>query len=122
MRLMLAAPLVLCTACIGDETLSGYAGAGSVWGLEEADGLPTGLAASLSLPRKGRIAGAGPCGAFEGAQTAPYPWFAAEDLTSCPGGDDFTEMLAAMTLSEVQGDILILSCPDGREMVFSRQV
>jgi heat shock protein HslJ len=58
---------------------------------------------------------------------APYPWFEAGDIAvtrrACPdlaAETAFFDALADMTLAEVAGDALILSTPDGREMVFTR--
>ena len=57
--------------------------------------------------------------------TTPYPWFGATQVAStkmaCPdlaAETKFFEALAAMTLSEVLGGVMILSNDKGREMVF----
>jgi heat shock protein HslJ len=57
--------------------------------------------------------------------TVPYPWFEAGSVTAtkrmCPEIEAETlyfTALGAMSLSEVLGDTLILSTPEGRKMVF----
>ncbi|MDU8912600.1 META domain-containing protein [Aestuariicoccus sp. MJ-SS9] len=113
--------------CAGDETLHGYGAAGGSWRLAEVDGLDADGPLSLQFPAPGRVTGQGPCNRFTGAQTAPYPWF---DLTgpamtrrACPelaAEARLVAALQAMTLAEVAGDLLILSNPEGAEMVFTR--
>lgn len=113
-------------ACIGDETVSGYAG-GVDWQLTEIDGTPFSARAVISFPEPGRIAGQAPCNSFSGEQTAPYPWFSAPALAvtrrSCPEISEETRFFKALnrvTLAEVQGEVLILSAPDGPTMVFTK--
>ncbi|WP_366140313.1 META domain-containing protein [uncultured Roseobacter sp.] len=121
--------LVLCgalTACREDETLTAYGAAEKTWQLTELDGAAISYTASLRFPEPGRIAGTAPCNSFNGAMTVPYPWFEARDLVvtrrACPALTEETAYLSAlteMTLSEVLGDTLILSTPEGRSMVFT---
>lgn len=82
--------------------------------------------ATLRFPQAGQIAGEGPCNSYTGAMTVPYPWFDAAEITitrrACPQLAEETAYLAAlsdMTLSEVLGDTLILSTPEGRKLVFT---
>ncbi len=113
------------SACAGDETISGFADPASAYGLQSIDGEPFGSVATISFPGAGRVEGRAPCNAYSASQTAPYPWFelglmratrmACGDL---PAEREFFAMLATMTLAEVSGDVLILSNPDGAEMVF----
>ena len=119
--------LAALSACVADETLSGYAGAGSRWELREIDGTPFPAAAFLEFPEPGVIAGEAPCNRFSGRQTAPYPWFQVERLLAtrraCPAlaaEQLFLDALAKVTLAEVQGDTLLLSDPAGPVMVFER--
>ena len=128
----LAATLALLTGlwnCVGDEpgdeSVAGHGAAGVTWALSELDGAPFAARATLGFPEAGRIAGQGPCNRYSGEQTVPYPWFATENITStrraCPdlaAEQAFFAALAAMTLSEVAGDVLILRDDTGREMVF----
>lgn len=118
--------LLLFAACTGDETVSAYGGAGQTWKLSEIDGQAFTAAATLTFPEPGRIAGRAPCNAWSGTQTAPYPWFEARNILStkaaCPDlvqEQRFLSALSEMTLSEVSGDVLLLSTPEGREMVFT---
>ena len=108
--------------CARDETVSGYAAPGS-WRLAALHGEPVSTMATLRFPREGRVAGSLPCGAFSAQQTAPYPWFLLSHF-SVPSGcpDDAEEArviraLAAATLAEAQGGVLILSNDEGLEMV-----
>ena len=131
MRLALTLPVPLLlfglAACYGDETISGYADRDATYRLEELDGAPFDADATIAFPEQGRIAGAGPCNAYSAAQTAPYPWFDVQGIAAtkraCAALDAETRFfaaLAAMSLAEVQGDILILSDDSGRDMVFRR--
>ncbi|MEP2428466.1 MULTISPECIES: META domain-containing protein [Rhodobacterales] len=112
-------------ACKNDETVSAYGAADRVWHLVEIDEIDVTYAATLRFPEPGQIDGDGPCNRFRGAMTVPYPWFDAKGLiatrTACPelaGETQYLAALAHMTLSEVLGDTLILSTPEGRTMVF----
>ena len=124
-RMTLLPLLALLAACTGDESLTAYGAADKTWVLTEIDGAAVSARTTLSFPEPGRLAGRAPCNAYSGAQTAPYPWFEAGPIAStkiaCPDltfEQSYFEALAAMTLSEVSGDILVLSTPEGREMVF----
>ncbi|MCB4457501.1 META domain-containing protein [Leisingera sp. McT4-56] len=117
--------MLLASACTGDETLSAYGAAGKTWQLHSIDGDPFAAAATLSFPEPGRIAGRAPCNSFHGGQTAPYPWFETGPLAvtraACPQLAEeavFLKALEEMSLSEVSGDVLILSNEEGREMLF----
>jgi len=124
LRLVLTLPIVL-TACLKDESVSGFVDSSAVYRLEEVDGQVFGAMATLTFPEFGMLQGQAPCNAYSAQQTVPYPWFRAEALVStkraCP--DMATETaffsgLQAMTLVEVNGSVLILSNDDGAEMVF----
>ncbi len=117
--------LVALAACGGDETVAAYGGAGS-WELREIDGVATdGL--SLTFGPDGAVAGEAPCNLLTTTQTAPYPWFELSGIAmtrrACPDlalEEELIARLSAMTLSEVSGDVLILSDPEAGEMVFAR--
>lgn len=126
MRALLALliPLAL-IGCKSDETISGYADAGAVWTLTELDGKPFSASATISFPTKGKVNGKAPCNTYASNQTKPMPWFEMGPVMStkmaCPelaAEQQFFNSLNAMTLAEVQGNILILSNDAGREMVF----
>ncbi|MEM0947588.1 MAG: META domain-containing protein [Pseudomonadota bacterium] len=113
--------------CWGDETISGYADSSATYALTDIDGAPFGAHATIRFPEEGRIEGEGPCNSFSGAQSAPYPWFDTGSIAATrracpdlPAETAFFTALSAMTLSEAQGDILILSNEEGREMIFRR--
>jgi len=117
----------LLAACRQDETISAYAGRGSVWQLTEVDNRPADSNATIGFPGEGRITGKAPCNSYTAGQDAPYPWFSFADLvatkTACPALDAESAYFAAlvrMTFAEVQGDVLILSGEGGRSMTFTR--
>lgn len=129
-RLTVAMLVALCAvtlgACWGDETVSAYGGAGKIWRLAELDGADVTYRATLGFPEPGQIAGEAPCNSFQGAMTVPYPWFEVKEIVStrraCPELEAETvylSALSAMTLSEVLGETMILSTPEGRSMVFT---
>ncbi len=121
-------PLLLgLSFCAPDETVSGYAGSGSVWRLEEMAGSPAPADITLAFPREGRIEGQGPCNSYRGGQAVPYPWFQATGISAqtraCPdlaAETAYLRLLSEMTLAEVLGDVLILSDETGRALVFRR--
>ncbi|MEO0747878.1 MAG: META domain-containing protein [Pseudomonadota bacterium] len=111
-----------------DETLSGYGASDTVWILREIDGAAFTAEVTLEFPEEGVLRGKAPCNGFQGAQSAPYPWFKAENVAAtrmaCPDLEAETVFFAAlqeMTLAEVGIDTLFLSNDAGRKMVFSAQ-
>ena len=125
MRFLAFTLLSLIPACQADETLRAYGAADRVWTLSEIDGQPFAARATLTLSEEGAISGKAPCNGYSASMTVPYPWFEAGPIRStkmaCPdltAEAQFFEALGAMTLSEVLGDVLILSTPEGRKMVF----
>ncbi len=117
------------TACgVSDETISGYADQTAIYELSALQDDPAPFRASITFPEQGRVAGAGPCNLFAAEQISPYPWFElgpiAATRRACPDLDaeqQYFELLSAMTLAEVNGDVLILSNEAGQEMVFQRR-
>ena len=125
MRPLVLTALLFSAACAGDETLSGYADAQATYLLETIDGAPFPARATIALPEEGRAEGEAPCNRWSAGQSAPYPWFALGPIVTtrraCPdlaAEQAFLAALAAMTLAEVQGPVLILSDEAGREMLF----
>jgi heat shock protein HslJ len=125
MRLLALLFVAVLNGCMDDETVAGYGGAEKIWVLTELDNAPFTARATLQFPETGRIAGKAPCNSFTGAMTVPYPWFEATQVAStrmaCPDMAEegaFFKALSAMTVSEVLGNVLILSNEDGRQMVF----
>lgn len=113
-------------ACQGDETVRAYGGADKTWVLTELDARPFPARATLTFPEPGRIAGEGPCNTYAAEMSVPYPWFEAGPIRAtkraCPDLASetlFLKALAAMTLSEVLENTLILRTADGLEMVFT---
>lgn len=124
LRLALTLPILL-SACLKDETVSGYAAGGVTWRLQEISGEPFAATATLRFPAEGRVEGAGPCNTYRAQLAVPYPWFGLEDIAvtkrACVDlGDEaqFFDALKAMTLAEVSGPVMILSNDAGDEMVF----
>jgi heat shock protein HslJ len=116
---------ILAMGCAGDETLRAYGAAGKTWRLVELDDKPFAARATLVFPEQGKIAGLAPCNTYSATMSVPYPWFEtgpiATTRTFCPDQAAETAFLAAlaqMSLSEVLGNTLILSTPDGRIMLF----
>ena len=89
------------------------------------DGTVFDARATLVFPAPGQVAGEAPCNRFSGNQSAPYPWFDLGPLAvtrrACPELTAEAAYFAAldrMTLVEVTGQTLILSTPEGGEMLF----
>lgn len=125
MRFVILALVLLISACRGDETLRAYGAADRVWTLTELDGKRFAARATIEFPEEGRISGQAPCNRYFADLTVPYPWFEAGPIgatkMACPDLDaeaQFFKALDAMSLSEVLNNTLILSTPEGREMVF----
>lgn len=117
--------IVLALSACADESVSGYADRDANYQLVEIDGMPFNASASIAFPEPGRAQGTAPCNQWSATQTAPYPWISLGPITAtrrgCPDLDSeqlFFAALAEMTLAEIQGDTLILSTSDGREMIF----
>ena len=126
MRLLALAFLSLIPACQADETLRAYGAAERVWTLTEIDGQPFSARATLTLSEEETISGNAPCNGYSASMSVPYPWFEVGPIRStkmaCPDlatEVQFFDTLTAMTLSEVLDRVLILSTPEGREMVFT---
>ncbi|WP_147126288.1 META domain-containing protein [Shimia ponticola] len=115
--------LLLLVGCASDETISGFAGVGSEWRYEGSETAQV----TLAFPGPGQVAGQGPCNRYFATQSAPYPWFELGPIAStkmaCPNLSEeatYLAKLAAMTLAEVSGDVLILSNDAGEKMIFAR--
>ncbi|AXI45068.1 META domain-containing protein [Sulfitobacter sp. SK012] len=113
-------------ACQGDETVRAYGADDQIWTLTELNGEPFNAKATLLFPEPGSIAGDAPCNSYTATMSAPYPWFEAGPIAAtrraCPDlatESVFLAALSAASLSEVAGDTLILSNPDGLSMVFT---
>ncbi len=127
LRLFLTLPILL-TACLKDESVSGYAVPEAVYVLQDLDGVDAIATATLGFPTRGQVIGKGPCNGFCATQTLPYPWIEIRDLVAtkraCPdlaAETCYFTALQDMTLAEVLGPVLILSNDDGRKMVFRAQ-
>jgi heat shock protein HslJ len=118
-------PLLFASACVSDESISGFVAPSTEYHLLEIDGAPFDAPATISFPETGKVVGQAPCNRYFATQIAPYPWFelkgigatrmACENLAA---ESAFFAALEDMTLAEVSGDTLILSNTDGRQMVF----
>ncbi|WP_428512541.1 META domain-containing protein [Roseovarius sp.] len=126
MRSLLTVPLVVSLLnCSGDETLSGHGAADRTWQLAELDGAAFDARATITFPEEGKIVGEAPCNRYFAAQLQPYPWFEAAEIgttrRACPDlaqETAYLDALGAMSLAEVTETTLILSTPEGREMIF----
>lgn len=112
--------------CATDETITRFAGEGSVWNYKDAP-VTADTPVTLSFPEPGQVAGQGPCNRYSATQTAPYPWFdigpiaATKRACSDLGAEAaYFEKLQSMSLAEVSGDVLILSNDTDEQMVFAR--
>jgi heat shock protein HslJ len=126
MRLLALAFASIIPACQADETLRAYGAADKVWTLTEIDGQAFSARAILMFSEEGTISGHAPCNGYSANMSVPYPWFETGPIRStkmaCPdlaAEGQFYESLKAMTLSEVLDNVLILSTPEGREMIFT---
>ena len=124
--LTLSILLVVLTACRKDETVRAYGAGDRTWTLKLLNDAPFPATATLTFPKEGEIAGQGPCNRYFGAMTVPYPWFETGPIGStrmaCPDLEVetvFFKALEAVTLSEVLGEVMILSNTEGLEMVFN---
>ena len=111
--------------CTQDETLAAYGGADRDWVLHSIDGAEFAANATMQLGEAGAIGGSAPCNRWFSTQSAPYPWFALGPIgatkRACPDLEAerrFFDALGQMSLSEVSGNVLILSNDEGGEMVF----
>ncbi len=127
MRPWLILPLAL-TFCQKDETLAGYADQRAIYTLQMINDDQFPARVTLTLPKRGRIAGEGPCNTYSARLTVPYPWFAVKDLTTTRRGCPelaletlYLDTVRSMTLVEVSGNTLILSNDAGDEMTFKAE-
>jgi len=126
MRYITLALAALIPACQKDETVHAYGAADRVWDLVEINEKPFTAKAELRFPEAGRIAGTAPCNSYSASMQVPYPWFETGPIISTrkackdlQAEGTYLTKLGEMTLSEVLGDILILSDEDGQTMVFN---
>jgi heat shock protein HslJ len=106
----LALTLALLAGCDADETLRSYGGADKTWQLVELNGTAFADTAILTFPARSKIVGNGPCKQFVSTKMA-CPALAQETA--------FFDALSAASISEVHGDTMILSNPQGLTMVFN---
>lgn len=123
-RLFLTLPIIL-SACLKDETISGYADPATTYHLQEINGVAFQADATISFPEAGNIQGNAPCNRYSASQNAPYPWLETGPIiatrAACeklPAETEYFQELSDMTQIEVLDDLLILRSDDGRELVF----
>ena len=114
------------SGCIGDETLTGYGAAGH-WEVVSINEKAFNATATMVLDPDGSIYGQAPCNGYSSTQSAPYPWFKIEPIhatrracADLADEQEFFTALQSMTLSEVSGDVLILSNDQGDRLLFNR--
>ena len=117
--------LTLVSACQADETVRTYGAADRIWTLTEINGQHFDADATLTFPGNDTIGGKAPCNQYSASMTVPYPWFKAGPIRAtkiaCPDLQkeaEYLKNLQQMTLSEVLGNVLILSTSEGQNMVF----
>ena len=125
MRFAALALLALLSACQADETVRAYGAADRIWTLVEINGQPFDAAATLTFPDDDMIAGKAPCNQYFASMKVPYQWFEVGPIRAtkmaCPDLQkeaEYLKNLQQMTLSEVLGNVLILSTSEGQNMVF----
>lgn len=125
MRAVVALVAIAALAACKDESVASYGGADTLWQLKEISGKGFDARATLRLEKSGAVSGQAPCNSYRAEQSAPYPWFKLSPILStkmaCPDLDKetaFFSALSSMTLSEVSGNVLVLSNDAGEEMVF----
>ncbi len=117
--------ILVLAGCTGDEGVRAFGAADMAWNLKSIDGTAFDARATLEFPEAGQATGMGPCNRWSASQSAPYPWFKLGPIRStrraCPDMDAeqrFFMALEDMTISEVSGNVLVLSNDAGREMIF----
>jgi len=132
MRHAILIVLVAVAGCRGDESPSGFALTDRPYILTDLNGALPPARASIEF-RRGRIIIEGPCWTSHAVLSAPYPWWEMTDLhyeqTTATAAQcdlaaedwDFVQALGEMTISEVSGDILILSNTGDGRMVFQAE-
>lgn len=123
--ILTALPLaLLASAGLASETLMPHAG-GQTWVLESLGGQPFEARATMTFPEAGRVAGDAPCNSYTGAMEADYPGFETGALVStrrtCPdqrAEDRFLQALAEMRGITVLDNVLVLTAPNGDQLVF----
>lgn len=112
------------SACRGDAADT-FGGPDRVWALHTLNEMPFAAPATLTFPKAGEISGQGPCNRYFGALNSSYPAFSAGPIGStrraCPelaAEAIFFEALQAATQAFRKDGTLVLSNPDGLEMVF----
>ena len=107
-----------------DESVAGYMPKDTIWTLTELDGDAVDPGITALFERGGALSGQAPCNRYRTTQTAPYPWFRIDPIQAtkraCPDlalETRYFSLLAAMTLAELSGPVLLLSNDAGQTMV-----
>jgi len=102
-----------------------YSAADRIWTLVEINGQPFDANATLTFPGNNTIAGKASCNQYFASMTVPYPWFKVGPIraTKMACADlqkeaEYLKSLQQVTLSEVLGNVLILSTSEGQNMAF----
>jgi heat shock protein HslJ len=116
--------VLLISACLKDETISGLTSSSEIWHLTSLNGTEISTEVTLSFPEKGRIAGQAPCNSYSAAQTAPLPWFEAGPIVATRRAcrnlaleSRYFAALSKATQIERAGDTLLISA-DGTNLEF----
>ncbi|OSP55748.1 hypothetical protein BV911_05840 [Pseudoruegeria sp. SK021] len=107
------------------ETTAAFPAPDTTWTLSEINGAPFEDTATLTFPAAGTIAGKAPCNSYNGQIDGTPEAFTLAPLAmtrmACPNLDKekaFAESLGKMTAAEITPERLILTGPDGAQMLF----
>lgn len=113
------------TACTAEDMQPGPPGADDLWQLVSLDGAPFAARATLGFSDVASVRGQAACNSYAAPLTATWPAFGLGPVRAtrmaCPEAaaeDAFLSALAAMTAARLQDGQLILTAPDGHQMVF----
>lgn len=113
------------TSCTAEDTTDGPPGAEVLWQLVSLGGAPFDARATLGFSDVASVRGQAACNSYAAPLTATWPAFGLGPVRAtrmaCPEADAedaFLSALAAMTAARLQDGRLILTAPDGLQMIF----
>ena len=115
----------LLVGCQKDETIAGQTTPDTIWVLTNLNDAPFEGRFTIQFGENGAVSGQMDCNRYTATQTAPLPWFELGPIAStkalCPAAQSeqaFSKTLGAAETAELQGNVLLISGPEG-ELVFS---
>lgn len=122
---LFTALILMLTVFPPDETLRRYGAADTTWQVETLRGVPFDADATITFPRRDKVAGSGPCNSFTSTNTTPYPWIElgpiAATRSACAdliAEQRFFEALRKARIAVIQEGRLILSTETNELLVF----